>query len=102
MKTFFQWLENWDNYYSIGHSGNIGDALWWMTDAGNVEVIPFKKEGEGMEVRHMKRMKHGWYGRYDKNLNRVSVVGNYTDKEYVRRVLSMEFPSASIVFQGWE
>lgn len=52
--------------------------------------------------RHLKRMKQGWYGRYDKRKNQVSVIGAdpYFDKEYVRRALSIEFPSASIMFVG--
>lgn len=91
--------QNFDNYYDIGHSGVVGDALWWMTDAGNVEVISLR-QGEGQEVRHFNRMKRGWYGRYDKKLNKVSVAGGDSDfnKEYVQRVLSIEFPSASITF----
>ena len=73
MISFMAWLmevEGWfDTYYDIGHSGGEGDALWWINDAGNIEVS-FLRQGEGAEVRHLKRMKEGWYGRYDKNRNK--------------------------------
>ena len=90
----------WQSYYNYGHGENAGDTAWWLKENGDIETRSCSRTG--MNESHSPEETEDWHGRYDGEKDAVSLVGgehnSEYDREYVERLLKMEFPTARIVY----